>query len=56
VKKTQSSAAVAKALTAFLKWTITTGSSTTYLGAVGFEPLPSNVQTIAETEISSITG
>jgi phosphate transport system substrate-binding protein len=56
VKKAQSSAPVATALKAFLKWTITTGSSDTYLGAVGFVALPSNVQTIAETEISSISG
>jgi phosphate transport system substrate-binding protein len=56
VKKSQSSAAVAAALKAFLKWTVTTGSSATYLSAVGFVPLPSNVQTIAETEISSISG
>jgi phosphate transport system substrate-binding protein len=56
VKKAQSSAAVAAALKAFLKWTVTTGSSATYLSAVGFVPLPSNVQTIAETEISSISG
>jgi phosphate transport system substrate-binding protein len=56
VKKTQPSAAVAAALKAFLKWTITTGSSATYLSAVGFVPLPSNVQTIAENEISSISG
>jgi phosphate transport system substrate-binding protein len=56
VKKTQPNAATAKALKAFLKWTVTTGSSDTYLSAVGFEPLPSNVQTIAETEIDSITG
>jgi phosphate transport system substrate-binding protein len=56
VKKTQSSAAVASALKAFLNWTITTGSSDTFLGAVGFEPLPSNVKTIAQTLISGISG
>jgi phosphate transport system substrate-binding protein len=56
VKKTQSSAAVASALKAFLSWTITTGSSATFLGAVGFEPLPSNVKTIAQTLISGISG
>jgi phosphate transport system substrate-binding protein len=56
VKKTQSSAAVATALKAFLNWTITTGSSGTFLGAVGFEPLPSNVKTTAQTLISGISG
>ena len=56
VKKTQPSAAVASALKAFLNWTITTGSSDTFLGAVGFEPLPSNVKTIAQTLISGISG
>jgi phosphate transport system substrate-binding protein len=56
VKTTQPSAAVAAALKAFLKWTITTGASSTYLGAVGFEPLPANVSTIAQAEISSISG
>jgi phosphate transport system substrate-binding protein len=56
VKRTQPSAAVAKNVKAFLKWTVTTGSADTYLSAVGFEPLPSNVQTIAENEINSISG
>jgi phosphate transport system substrate-binding protein len=56
VKKTQSSAAVAAALKAFLKWTIDTGSSSTFLAPVGFEPLPSNVKTIAENQIASISG
>jgi phosphate transport system substrate-binding protein len=55
VKTTQPSAATAAALKAFLKWTITTGASATYLGAVGFEPLPANVTTIAQNEISSIS-
>ncbi|HEY7143415.1 MAG TPA: phosphate ABC transporter substrate-binding protein PstS [Streptosporangiaceae bacterium] len=56
VKKTQPDAATAKALKAFLKWTLTTGSSSTFLGAVGFLPLPSNVETIAENLINSISG
>jgi phosphate transport system substrate-binding protein len=56
VKKTQPSAAVASALKAFLKWTLTTGAGPTFLSAVGFEPLPSNVQTIAENQIASISG
>ena len=56
VKKAQPSAAVASALKAFLKWTLTTGAGPTFLSAVGFEPLPSNVQTIAENQIASISG
>jgi phosphate transport system substrate-binding protein len=56
VKKQQSDAATASALKAFLKWTLTTGADAKYLGAVGFEPLPSNVETVAETLISSISG
>jgi phosphate transport system substrate-binding protein len=54
VKTTQPSAAVAKALKAFLTWTITTGSDAKTLATVGFEPLPSNVLTIAQNEIKSI--
>ncbi len=56
VKKAQSSADVASALKAFLKWTVTTGSGSTFLAPVGFEPLPANVQTIAENQIASISG
>ena len=56
VKKQQTDAPTATALKAFLKWTLTTGASATYLGAVGFLPLPSNVEQIAETQIASISG
>ena len=56
VKKAQPSAAVAAALKAFLKWTVNTGSSATFLSAVGFEPLPAKVKTIAENQIASISG
>jgi phosphate transport system substrate-binding protein len=56
VKKTQPSAAIAAALKAFLKWTLTTGAGPTFLGAVGFVPLPSSVQTIAENQIAAISG
>jgi phosphate transport system substrate-binding protein len=54
VKTTQPSASTAKALKAFLSWTITTGSDAKTLATVGFEPLPSNVLTIAQNEIKSI--
>ena len=56
MKKAQPSAAVAAALKAFLKWTVTTGATSTFLAPVGFEPLPSNVKTIAENQIASISG
>jgi phosphate transport system substrate-binding protein len=56
VLKKQPSAAEASALKAFLTWTITTGSSSKFLSAVNFEPLPSNVQSIAKAQIASITG
>jgi phosphate transport system substrate-binding protein len=56
VKKSQPNPAVAAALKAFLRWTITKGADASFLGAVGFEPLPSNVETIAENQIASISG
>jgi phosphate transport system substrate-binding protein len=56
VQKKQPSAAQASALKAFLTWTITTGSATSFLTAVNFQPLPSNVQSIAKAQIASITG
>jgi phosphate transport system substrate-binding protein len=55
VKKQQSSAGVADALKAFLKWTITDGADPKFLGAVGFEPLPASVATISENLISGIS-
>jgi phosphate transport system substrate-binding protein len=57
VKKAQPDATTASALKKFLNWTLTTGASTTnFLDAVGFLPLPSSVNSIAQTEINSITG
>ncbi len=56
VKKSQPSANTATALKAFLDWAVTSGSSSTYLGPVGFQPLPSSVVTTAKTLISSISG
>jgi phosphate transport system substrate-binding protein len=52
----QPNAALASALKAFLTWTITTGSSSKFLSAVNFQPLPSNVQSISKAQIASITG
>jgi phosphate transport system substrate-binding protein len=56
VNKKQSSASVASALKAFLNWTLTTGSTATFLGPVNFEPLPARVKTLSQTQISSISG
>jgi phosphate transport system substrate-binding protein len=56
VNKKQTNAQVASALKKFLKWTLTTGSSSTYLGPVNFEPLPSSVKTKSEAQVNSITG
>jgi phosphate transport system substrate-binding protein len=55
VQKKQPSAAEAAALKAFLSWTITKGSYSSFLTAVNFQPLASNVQSIAKTLISSIS-
>jgi phosphate transport system substrate-binding protein len=55
VKKQQPSAQIANALKAFLKWCITTGEDSKYLDAVGFEPLPSGAQRVAQNLISSIS-
>jgi phosphate transport system substrate-binding protein len=57
VKKQQADAPTAAALKAFLKWTLTTGADpTNFLDAVGFLPLPSNVETVAENLINSVSG
>jgi phosphate transport system substrate-binding protein len=56
VKKTQGSAAEATAVKAFLNWIIKTGDTSTYLSAVGFEPLPAGTASAATTLINSITG
>jgi phosphate transport system substrate-binding protein len=55
VNKKQSSPAVASALKAFLKWTLTTGSTSDFLAPVNFEPLPASVKALSETQIDSIT-
>jgi len=56
VNKKQSSAAVASALKAFLNWTLTTGSTATFLAPVNFQPLPASVKALSQTQISSISG
>jgi phosphate transport system substrate-binding protein len=54
VKKTQPSAAEAKVVKAFLSWILTTGDSTKNLSTVGFLPLPSATQTVAQDLVNSI--
>ncbi len=54
VKKTQPSAAEAKAVKAFLSWILSTGDTSTYLTSVNFEPLPSATQATATSLVSSI--
>ncbi|MGA8457999.1 MAG: phosphate ABC transporter substrate-binding protein PstS [Streptosporangiaceae bacterium] len=54
VKKTQPSAAEAKAVTAFLSWILTTGDSAKNLGTVGFVALPSATLSTAQSLVSSI--
>lgn len=56
VSKKQSSAAEAAALKAFLKWTLTTGSSATFLGPVNFQPLSPKVKALSLAQINSISG
>jgi phosphate transport system substrate-binding protein len=56
VDKKQASAAEATAVKAFLNWIITNGDSSTYLTAVGFEPLPSGTSSVSTSLINSISG
>src|SRR5262249_32337582 len=56
VKKSQPSAAEAAAVKKFLTWVLTTGNSSTYLSAVGFESMPASTQTVAKNLVSSISG
>jgi len=56
VKKSQPSAAEAAAVKKFLSWVLTTGNSSTYLSAVGFESMPASTQTVAKNLVSSISG
>jgi phosphate transport system substrate-binding protein len=56
VKKTQPSAAEAAAVKKFLTWVLTTGNTSTYLSAVGFQPLPAAAHSVATTLVNSIKG
>jgi phosphate transport system substrate-binding protein len=55
VKKTQPSAAEAKAVKAFLSWILSTGDSTKNLDTVGFVPMPSSTLSTAQSLVSSIS-
>jgi phosphate transport system substrate-binding protein len=54
VSTQQSDAARALTIKALLAWIITKGSSPTFLGPVGFQPLPSQVSSIASVLIARI--
>jgi phosphate transport system substrate-binding protein len=54
VKASQPSSAQAAAIKKFLLWGITSGANSKYLTPVNFEPLPSNVVTIATNLINKI--
>jgi phosphate transport system substrate-binding protein len=54
VNTKQSSATDAQDVKAFLHWAITTGNGSTYLGPVNFVPLPSQVVSLSDAQISKI--
>jgi phosphate transport system substrate-binding protein len=54
VNSTQSNATVAQDMKAFMYWAVTTGQGATYLNAVNFQPLPSSILTLTETQIAKI--
>jgi phosphate transport system substrate-binding protein len=55
VKKTQPSAAEATQVKKFLSWVLTTGNTSTYLTAVGFQPLPTATKTVSTALVNSIS-
>ncbi|MGH3212225.1 MAG: phosphate ABC transporter substrate-binding protein PstS [Trebonia sp.] len=54
VSTRQPTAARASALRAFLKWLVTTGNQSSYLGSYGFQPLPAALVTLGEQQIGEI--
>jgi phosphate transport system substrate-binding protein len=54
VSTRQPDAGKASAITAFLKWVITTGNAASYLNTVGFQPLPPTLVTLGEQQIGEI--
>jgi phosphate transport system substrate-binding protein len=56
VNTTQSSTAKADLIQNFLYWALTTGTDPSYLGPVGFVPLPTATHSVAVSLITKITG
>lgn len=58
VKKTQKTAAKAKALKSFLSWAIdpSKGNSAQYMHPVHFQPLPKNIKPMSQAQINEISG
>ena len=54
VVSTRQPAGKASALRAFLNWVITTGNQASYLGPMGFQPLPEPLVTLGEQQIAEI--
>ena len=54
VSTRQRDAVTAGALSAFLRWVITTGNEPAYVDAVGFQPLPSALVTLGKQQIAEI--
>jgi phosphate transport system substrate-binding protein len=44
----------AERVRAFLTWVISTGNDSSYLGAVGFQPLPATVAALSRQQIGRI--
>ena len=56
VNASQTSAAKAQTIQAFLHWAITEGNAPTYLNSVQFQPLPPKVQQQSDAQIAQIKG
>ena len=54
VSTRQPDAVKAREIRAFLKWVITTGNATSYLDAVGFQPLPATLVALGEQQVAEI--
>jgi phosphate transport system substrate-binding protein len=54
VSTSQPNAAKATAIRAFLTWVITTGNDASYLGTVGFQPLPAALVSLGKAQIGEI--
>ena len=54
VAKNQPDPAKARDIKSFLQWAITTGNATGFLHAIGFQPLPAPIVTLADDQIARI--